>query len=80
MIMNISRCRYFWCSKCNSAYKKEEDLKNWEAALFLPDAQFVIGGTLTCHCGNVFIVQDIYEGKHDLPRQYWNQVEPPVEV
>ena len=77
--MTISRCRYFWCSECKSVYLKEEHLKGWKNALLVNTANQTIMGTRTCSCGNVLQVQKIYEGAHDLPKEYWEQVEPPHE-
>ena len=78
--MSISRCRYFWCSKCKTVYRKELQLDSWKSYLDLSYDNLVIMGTRTCKCGNVIPVAEICEGIHDLPRKYWKQVEPPVEL
>jgi hypothetical protein len=75
----LSRCRYVMCSKCNALYNKETTLSTWITAL-RSAGQTMVFGTRTCKCGNVMEVADIYAGVHDLPRQYWDQVEGPVEV
>ncbi len=78
--MSISRCRYFWCQKCTKVYAKDQQLKSWRTSLIMINAVHHVSGTRTCSCGNIFQVQDIYDGVYDLPRQYWNQVEAPVEI
>lgn len=76
----ISRCRYYWCTNCNALYAKDATLNGWQGALMLGGHTTVVFGTRTCKCGKVMQVQDIYNGLHDLPRQYWGQVQGPVEV
>ena len=78
--MAISRCRYFWCPKCKLVYEKEKLLKQWKMVLLMEVASFNVAGTRTCSCGKVFSVQDIYTGLYDLPKEYWNRMEQPVEL
>ena len=75
----ISRCCYVMCSTCNALHKKEATLHGWRSSLHNA-GQTIALGTRTCKCGNVMQVADMYAGVHDLPRQYWDQVEGPVEV
>lgn len=78
----ISRCRYFRCTNCGAIYSKEATLSSWRAALMLSGSRgtTVMLGTRTCKCGTVMQVQNIYNGVHDLPKQYWGQVQGPVEI
>jgi hypothetical protein len=76
----ISRCRYIRCGNCGAVYAKDTILDSWRAALMFSGGTTVVSGTRTCKCGKVMQVQDIYDGAHDLPRQHWDQVQPPVEV
>jgi hypothetical protein len=75
----MSRCRYVMCTNCNAVYNKETTLGSWRSFLGIA-GQVAVFGTRTCKCGGVMQVADIYAGKHDLPRQYWDQVEGPLEV
>jgi hypothetical protein len=68
------------CSKCNAVYDKGVVLSAWRTALLFGSAQTVALGTRTCRCGNVMQVENIYTGMHDPPREYWNQLQAPVEV
>jgi ribosomal protein S28E/S33 len=77
--MEMSRCRYVMCGKCNAVYNKETTLSNWRFSLGNA-GEVITFGTRTCKCGNVMQVADIYAGAHDLPRSYWNQVQGPIEV
>ena len=77
--IDMSKCRYIMCKKCNALFEKPKILNGFPS--YLRDhGQVIVSGTRTCKCGNVMQVADIYAGSHDLPRQYWNQVAGPVEV
>ena len=76
----ISRCRYIRCTNCGAVYAKDAILSAWRAALMFSGGTTAVFGTRTCKCGKVMQVQDIYNGVHDLPRQYWGEVQGPVEV
>jgi len=79
--MSVSRCRYFFCPKCNHVFTKESNLRGFQLALLTPDAPPVVSGTLTCqYCGNVLQCQSIYDGTHDVPRVHWKELPPPYEL
>jgi hypothetical protein len=77
--IDMSKCRYVMCKKCNALFDKNTTLNGFPSNL-RNHGQVIVSGTRTCKCGNVMQVADIYAGLHDLPRQYWNQVAGPVEV
>jgi hypothetical protein len=77
--MHVSRCRYWWCSKCQAVFEKE-DLPN-KIALYGGADEGTVPGTRTCgHCGATYQVKDVYAGRHDVPPQFWGQLQPPVEL
>lgn len=77
--MQVSRCRYWWCPRCKAVFAKEE-LQN-RTKLFADQDESQILGTRTCaHCSSVYHLRDIYAGRHDVPRQFWSQLQPPVEL
>jgi hypothetical protein len=77
--MHVSRCRYWWCPKCQAAFEKEDLAATIRRHSGRRDA--VLLGTRTCRkCGAAFLLRDIYAGKHDAPRQSWGQLRPPVEL
>lgn len=66
--MSVSRVCYFFCSKCNHVFKKEDNLRGWKIAVMTPDSSPSIAGTLTCqYCGNVIQSQEIYSGNMMFP-------------
>ncbi|MFO0878990.1 MAG: hypothetical protein U0840_16730 [Gemmataceae bacterium] len=77
--MHVSRCRYWWCAQCKAVFVKEE-LSHRVRLYADQDASQVIG-TRTCgHCSASYQLRDIYAGHHDVPRQFWGQLQPPVEL
>lgn len=77
--MHVSRCRYWWCPKCQAAFEKDGLAAAIRRQGRRPDA--VVLGTRTCRkCGEAFLLRDIYAGKHDPPRQVWGTLRPPVEL
>jgi hypothetical protein len=77
--MHVSRCRFWWCSKCQAVFEKE-DLQT-KIGLYGGSADVTVLGTRTCgHCGSTYQVKDIYAGRHDVPRQFWGQLQQPVEL
>lgn len=79
--MTLSRVRYFFCPDCNHVFTKESNLKGWKLALLTPDSPLSVYGTLSCqYCGHIFQCEDIYDGKHDLPKKHWHELPPPIEL
>src|SRR6267142_2732114 len=77
--MRVSRCRFWWCSKCHAVFEKE-DLAT-KIILYGGSGEGTILGTRGCgNCESVYEVRDIYAGKHDVPRQHWGQLQQPVEL
>lgn len=77
--MHVSCCRYWWCCKCQAVFEKE-DLAN-KITLYTGVSDFTVLGSRTCgHCGSTYQLKDIYAGRHDVPRQFWSQLQPPVEL
>ena len=77
--MHVSRCRFWWCSKCQGVFEKE-DLPT-KLVLYGGSGEVTILGTRGCgNCGTAYQVKDIYAGEHDVPRQHWAQLNQPVEL
>jgi hypothetical protein len=77
--MQISRCRYWWCSHCQAVFEKE-DLPS-KLAQNRSFGDIAAAGTRTCgHCGAQYQLKDVYAGQHDVPRQFWGQLQAPVEL
>jgi len=54
---------------------EKQDLEE-KIMLYGGPGEVTIMGTLECgNCHAVYQVRDIYEGKHDLPRQHWAEVQ-----
>jgi len=72
--MNVSRCRFWMCTSCKGVIEKQELRQRIEA--YSGPGEVVVRGTVECgHCHTVYQQQDVYAGKHDLPRQYWALIE-----
>ncbi len=74
-----SRCRYWRCNKCQVLCEK----KNLEAKLQQGPIQLT--GQLKCpRCSEPHPAAEVYGGRYDLPRRYWDQLRDktgkPVEV
>jgi hypothetical protein len=77
--MHVSRCRYWWCSKCQAVFEKEDLTRKLE--VYGAAGEVTVLGTRTCgDCGSTYQLKDIYAGRHDVPRQFWGQLKPPVEL
>ena len=69
----MSRCRYWMCS-CGGVFEKE-DMK-MKLRMYSCPGDVKVLGTRTCtNCGRTYQCSDIYAGKHDVPREYWPQLE-----
>ena len=72
--MNVSRCRFWFCTTCNGVVEKQGLRERIEA--FSGTGDVTIVGTIECgNCHSIYQLQDIYTGNHDLPRQHWSQIE-----
>ncbi len=69
----LSRCRYWMCS-CGGVFEKE-DLETKLLVLGDPAGATILGTRTCTNCGRTYSCGDIYDGKHDVPRQYWPQLE-----
>ncbi len=77
--MQVSRCRFWWCSRCKAVFEKE-DLQN-KIQQFQNRSDLMLVGTRTCgHCQAIYQLRDIFTGRHDVPRMYWGQLQQPVEL
>ena len=77
--MQVSRCRFWWCSHCQAVFEKE-DLPN-KLAQNRSFGEIAAAGTRTCgHCGATYQLKDVYAGQHDVPREFWGQLQGPVEL
>jgi hypothetical protein len=75
---HISRCRYWYCSQCNSIFLKGGAQKCW---LQKEETPTIIIGSVECpDCGRSYAIEDIAIGLHDAPRDLWSKLEPPVEI
>ena len=77
--MQVSRCRFWWCPRCQAVFEKEELAS--KIAQYRDSGEMTIQGTRTCgQCAAVYQLRDILAGRHDVPRQYWGQLQTPVEL
>lgn len=81
--MNVSRCRFWFCSSCNGVIEKQDLARR--ITDYSGPGEVIVRGTIECgHCHQVYQQQDVYSGTHDLPRQYWAQIQArdgrPIEV
>lgn len=68
--MQVSRVRFWWCTRCKGVFKKQ-DLES-RIELYAGPGEVIITGTCECNnCHAIYQQRDIYAGKHDLPRQHW---------
>lgn len=77
--MHVSRCRYWWCAACRAVFEKEDLAARLR--LFRDASEADVAGSRTCgSCGAAYPVRDIYRGACDVPRQYWGQLDGPIEL
>lgn len=81
--MNVSRCRFWLCSSCNGVIEKQ-DLKQ-RIIDYSGPGEVIVRGTVECgNCHRVYQQQNVYSGKHDLPRQHWARIQAkdgrPIEI
>ena len=61
------------CS-CGAVFEKENP--EMKLTMYSGPGDVTILGTRTCaNCRTTYQCRDIYAGKHDVPRQYWPQLE-----
>lgn len=72
--MNVSRCRFWLCPSYNGVIEKQ-DLKQRILDYGGPGEVIVRGTVEFGNCHRLYQQQDVYSGKHDLPRQYWGQIQ-----
>ncbi len=70
---SFSRCRYWMCS-CGAVFEKES-LQQKLLALRSGESAAILESRTCANCRRTFGCRDIYKGEHDVPRQYWPQLE-----
>lgn len=70
--MNVSRIRFWLCSRCNGVYEKEQ--LELRIQMYEGPSETVVLGTLECgRCHAAYQVRGVYAGQHDLPREHWRE-------
>lgn len=74
--MQISRCRFWVCSRCNSVFEKQDLARRLEASQTTAPIFLMGTGAIECAvCQAVHQEGEVYHGSHDLPRGYWWELE-----
>jgi hypothetical protein len=77
--MFVSRCRYWWCARCQAVFEKP-DLQSKIQQFSGPGAVQILSTGECAKCHAVYPMSEVYAGQHDVPRQFWDQLRQPVEL